>query len=245
MTPTAVSGEVVRLKGRRLNNVPDIESATIGGQQCQLYNESLDEPFANDYYYLECLLPEGRLSSGTHNISLTSSYSGGGDALFLPPAWHVNHRTGRMGMIDVAAVTDSVEPSAGSLAGGTEVVLRGQAYSGEEGALEVRVGGAACVVTSYSDDEIRCKLAYRPDALTKHAQTVDDSRKVYAKAALFQRGHGVSGSSSYATVKAEGREAFVEGEMTVDFWLKAVCIHCGVVSYVMGDGDIPLQIRIW
>jgi hypothetical protein len=232
MTPTVVTGEVIRLKGRRLNPISSINYAKIGDHQCQLYNESTDDPFESSYYNFECLVPEG-MPSGTHNISISTSYSGGGDTLFLPTAWHVNHRTGSLGMIDVAAVTESVEPSMGSLAGGTELVLTGQSYTGE---VEVRVGGTPCRVTSHSDDEVRCKLGYRPDALTMHAST---GTGVYAKAAMFQRS-----TRSYATVEV-GAEGFAKDEVTVDFWLKAICRHCSIVSYVMEDGTLPLDIRIW
>jgi hypothetical protein len=93
---------VIRLKGRRLNPISSINYAKIGGHQCRLYNESTGDPFESSYYNFECLVPEG-MPSGTHNISISTSHSGGGDTLFLPTAWHVNHRTGSLGMIDVAA----------------------------------------------------------------------------------------------------------------------------------------------
>ena len=63
--------------------------------------------------------------------------------MVLPDAWRMNHRTGQLGVIDVAANTYSVTPVMGSLAGDQAITIRGAGYSGE---AAVRVGGTPCRV---------------------------------------------------------------------------------------------------
>jgi hypothetical protein len=235
LTPIVVPNQLVKIKGRQLGHVDSINFVKVGDQHCQLYNESSDAPFQDSYYGLTCLLPEGSMKSGMYNITMSTNYGGYGDMLVLPQALRINHRTGKIGVIDVAANTYSVEPTTGSLAGGQEIVIKGAGYSGE---AQVRVGGTPCTVISFSDGNILCKLSYRQDSISAHAAAAVNGSSVRPKAAMFQRG-----MKSYA--RTGPIPNFPTTEFTIDFWMKSIRGNNAIFSYIGPDGTNQLVVRLW
>jgi hypothetical protein len=236
LTPVVVPNQLIKIKGRALSDHSDqIQFVKVGDQHCQLYNESTDVAYQDSYYGITCLLPQGSMASGMYNISMSTNYGGRGDMLVLPEAWRINHRTGKIGVIDVAANTFSVEPTTGSLAGGQEIVIKGAGYSGE---AEVRVGGTPCAVTSFADGYIRCKLDYRQNSISAHAAATSSTGGAdRPKAAMFQRA-----AKSFAKVD---NVMFPTDEITVDFWMKSIRKHNAMFSYVSPSGEVQFVLRLW
>ena len=53
---------------------------------------------------------------------------------------------------------DSVAPAAGSLAGGTAVVIRGGGFSMDVKDVTIKLGGSDCAVTFASIEEVHCNV---------------------------------------------------------------------------------------
>lgn len=67
----------------------------------------------------------------------------------------------------------SISPAAGSLAGGTELTVRGTGFGTDTSAIEIDVGGVPCDVSRIRirGDGVHCRLRWRPTATTPSGPT--------------------------------------------------------------------------
>ena len=64
--------------------------------------------------------------------------------------------------VEMAPRLTGVSPQLGSLAGGTDITIKGSGFGGDAAALSVSVGGTPCAISALTPSSIYCRVDFRP-----------------------------------------------------------------------------------
>lgn len=119
----------------------------------------------------------------------------------------------------------------GSLAGGTDLTVRGVGFGSDVAALAVSVGGAPCAISALdldvAQDVLFCRVAYRPTSLAEgaEAEPLPGERGARWRAGATELRLGDFSSRAWAHGVDGGSGAILEA------WLEAP--HTGAISFLL------------
>ena len=170
LTPLLQSGSKLRAFGHGLaGSVATRLSRDEGGQSlgCRTHDSESGIALAHfNLTQLGCELEaiDASFAGGRFNISL--GVSGRGDAYKAPASRQIDLERGSLFDAELLPRITSITPTIGSVAGGTDLTVRGFGFGSNEQALSVSVGGVKCEVLSLAIEGLRCRVKPRQTGST-------------------------------------------------------------------------------